>query len=637
MPKRNRPYLNNPLPDQAFPTQEDSVDPSVSLPQHDLAETVSPHIPQKPEEEIASSHIPPEPEEEVVRSHTPPEPEEEVVPSHTPPEPEEEAVPSHIPPEPEEEVVPSHTPPEPEQTVISGKPAEPDLPQEEIPLKRRKSAHSAHAVSDFSDIFDPSSLSGKQEPKKAGPSVSGTINQEWLNSKRQAGFIPTDSDSGAAGRRKRLKPPSALIGRIEPMLHEFREKLSGSEESGEVPGYRRSPGMQAGSGYVPEDTPPKKRTVSRSRASIRQENQSAGYVPKENDSRDSGGISLFGHHLSSNTIRLILMGIFGAVALYSLIMIARIVWRSIRTSQVNQELSQRHSQPAETDNIDIPFTIYTEEDSEDSADSGEADSPDETVVAAGNVTDENALSADSSEGEPENSPSQEQLAAQATPTPAPLVLTTKFHQIGGDALPEMASLYKDNHDLVGWLNFPDILDLPVVYKDNVYYLTHDFYKKKNTSGTLFLDENHPFKEKSQNLLFHGHNMRDGSMFGRLTQYKSNLSFLKNNAFFTYSSLWKKEEYVIFAVLQVSLNPRDPTFFNYFTHPTFRSDIEFITYISDLMDHSMYAIPIDVKPSDALITLSTCLEDDRLVIVARKLRKGESRHHLKEIVQSAAKL
>ena len=637
MPRRNRPYLNETLPDQVPPTQADSVDSSVSPSQLDLTEAVSMHIPPTSEEEAVVSHTPPEPEEVFASPDVLPEPEEAAASPDVLPEPEEVAASPDISPEPEEAAASPDIPPEPEQTVVSGALAELDSPREEVSLKRRKTARGTRERSDSYDTFDPQKLSGNGEPKKeeTAPAISGTINQEWLNSNRQAGFIPTASDSRSAGRRKRLKPPSALIGKIEPMLHEFREKLSGSEKSGKVPRYRRSPGVQAGAGYVPKDTPPQKRTISRSQAGIRQENQSAGYRPRETDSR--GGITLFGHHIPGNTIRLILMGIFGAVALYSLIMIARIVWRSIRTSQVNQELSQRHSQPADTDSADIPFTIYTEEDSEDSADSGEAESPGETVVAAGNETDENALSADSSEGEPENSPSQEQLAAQATPTPAPLVLTTKFHQIGGDALPEMASLYKDNHDLVGWLNIPDILDLPVVYRDNVYYLTHDFYKQKNTSGTLFLDENHPYKEKSQNLLFHGHNMRDGSMFGRLTQYKSNLSFLKNNAFFTYSSLWKKEEYVIFAVLQVSLNPRDPTFFNYFTHSTFRTDIEFITYISDLMAHSMYAIPVDIKPSDALITLSTCLEDDRLVIVARKLREGESRHHLKEIVQSAARL
>ena len=101
----------------------------------------------------------------------------------------------------------------------------------------------------------------------------------------------------------------------------------------------------------------------------------------------------------------------------------------------------------------------------------------------------------------------------------------------------MEALYRDNRDLVGWLRMEGILDLPVVYKDNKYYLMHDFYKNKSAAGTLFLDENHPFRENAQNLLLHGHNMKDGTMFGRLVQYETNLQFLKNNPFIQYSTLW----------------------------------------------------------------------------------------------------
>ena len=217
-----------------------------------------------------------------------------------------------------------------------------------------------------------------------------------------------------------------------------------------------------------------------------------------------------------------------------------------------------------------------------------------------------------------------------------MVKVTKYHHVGGDALPEMESLYNENRDLVAWINIPDVIDLPVVYKDNSYYLTRDFYKNKSASGTLFLDENHPFKENAQNLLLHGHNMKDGTMFGRLVQYETNMQFLKNNPFIQYSTLWRKEQYVIFAVMRVSLDVRSPEFFNYFTHHTFSSDTQFENYVRALQNRSEYSIPIDVKPTDALLTLSTCLDDDRLVIVARRLREGESKSELRHVVQLAAR-
>ena len=69
---------------------------------------------------------------------------------------------------------------------------------------------------------------------------------------------------------------------------------------------------------------------------------------------------------------------------------------------------------------------------------------------------------------------------------------------------------------------------------------------------------------------------------------------------------------------------------------FSSDAEFAMYIRQLQLRSKYAIPIDVEPSDALLTLSTCLEDDRLVIVARRLRGDETRSQLRTLIRMATK-
>lgn len=225
--------------------------------------------------------------------------------------------------------------------------------------------------------------------------------------------------------------------------------------------------------------------------------------------------------------------------------------------------------------------------------------------------------------------------AEPTPTAAlEVVKNTIYRQVGGTPLAEMEALYGENSDLVAWLNIPDVLDLPVVYRDNSYYLTHDFYGEQNTSGTIFLDVGHPYRERTQNLLLHGHNMKDGTMFGRLVQYERDISYLKNHPFITLSSLWNKEQYAIFAVLRVSLDTKSELYFNYYTHSTFSSDEEFTSYIRQLQLRSIYAIPMDVQPSDALLTLSTCLDDDRLVIVARRLRDGETRTNLRQIEQLA---
>ena len=119
------------------------------------------------------------------------------------------------------------------------------------------------------------------------------------------------------------------------------------------------------------------------------------------------------------------------------------------------------------------------------------------------------------------------------------------------------------------------------------------------------------------------------MFGRLIQYETDLNYVRWHPFVRFDTLWRQEEYVIFAVLRVSLDVRNKNFFNYFSHATFRTDSEFESYIRQLQLRSIYAIPIDVKPTDALLTMSTCLDEDRLVIVARRVRPGESHTQLRE--------
>ena len=125
----------------------------------------------------------------------------------------------------------------------------------------------------------------------------------------------------------------------------------------------------------------------------------------------------------------------------------------------------------------------------------------------------------------------------------------------------MEALYNENHDLIGWLEIPEILDLPVMYRDNSYYLTHDFSGQKTASGAIFLDQSHRFTEYAQNLLLHGHNMKDGTMFGRLVHYAQDISYFKRNAFVNVDTLWEEERYVIFAVLRVSLDVDDDRCFN----------------------------------------------------------------------------
>jgi SrtB family sortase len=184
------------------------------------------------------------------------------------------------------------------------------------------------------------------------------------------------------------------------------------------------------------------------------------------------------------------------------------------------------------------------------------------------------------------------------------------------------SLQRINKDVAGWLTIGSILNLPVVQRDNAYYLKRDFYGKASFSGTLFLDENYKVSPSGENLLIHGHNMRDGSMFGQLDKYTDKV-FFANHWLIKFETLYEESNYAVFAALSVSNDVADPSYFRYaFNH--FSTDAEFSEFIAAVRGRSHIRSDLEVLPTDRLIMLSTCKGgSDYFVVIGRRIRDDES--------------
>ena len=182
-------------------------------------------------------------------------------------------------------------------------------------------------------------------------------------------------------------------------------------------------------------------------------------------------------------------------------------------------------------------------------------------------------------------------------------------------------LRKINKDVAGWLTIGKTVDLPVMQRDNVYYLTHDFYKNASASGALFLDENFSITQPSENLLIHGHNMRDGSMFGHLYKYRDK-SYYMNNWLIRFETLYEEAEYAVFAAFSIVNDIADPDYFHY-AYNKFGTDAEFTHFISSVRQRSVMKCSLDVAPTDSLLTLSTCTgTNSYFVVIARRIRDAE---------------
>ena len=230
-----------------------------------------------------------------------------------------------------------------------------------------------------------------------------------------------------------------------------------------------------------------------------------------------------------------------------------------------------------------------------------------------------------------------ELASESTPEPSVQPIATlkpEYQLVSEEIRPEMRALFAKNRDLVAWLRISGVVSLPVVYRDNTYYLTHDFDRKSSSAGTLFLDELHPLVPKTQHLVIHGHNMYDGTMFGLLSHARK-LDFVRDHGFASLNTLYREERYVLFCVNSVPEDVNAGGYIAYTGTPTFRTEHQFNAFIQALREHSFYEIPIEVTPADALLTLSTCLDDERLILTYRRVREGESEESLQMLLNQSA--
>lgn len=192
---------------------------------------------------------------------------------------------------------------------------------------------------------------------------------------------------------------------------------------------------------------------------------------------------------------------------------------------------------------------------------------------------------------------------------------------------DYALYYANNPETVGYVKIEGTkIDTPVVQADNnKYYLNHDFYGNPTSYGAVYASYKNSFDPFDRNTLLYGHNMNDGSRFAALLNYKS-LDFFKKHPTIQFDSLFEKNTWKIYAV--VITNGSTESDNGYFFDFTFNhcSDACYEEYIAEIEKRKLYETGVDLLPTDTIVTLCTCTyeyDDARLLVIARKLRPGES--------------
>ncbi len=227
---------------------------------------------------------------------------------------------------------------------------------------------------------------------------------------------------------------------------------------------------------------------------------------------------------------------------------------------------------------------------------------------------------------PVNTPDADMPVPVDEPIPTPDADTLVF------ALPtappvqdSFKALLAANPDTVGFLEIDGMLSLPVVQRpnDNDYYLDHSFEGAKALEGTLFLDGMNRLVPEDDCLIVYGHNMKNRTMFGRLSAY-GDVAHLRQYPVVHFDTLYENRSYVAFAAFSASMKPGDS---HYFDVRNFIFDEDgFNNFVLKLQGRSVFTSPIDVRCGDHLLLLVTCdysNREGRFILALRQLRADEN--------------
>lgn len=188
-------------------------------------------------------------------------------------------------------------------------------------------------------------------------------------------------------------------------------------------------------------------------------------------------------------------------------------------------------------------------------------------------------------------------------------------------LEKFQNLYQENKDLAGWLKVEGTeIDYPVMQcADDEYYLYRNFYKEKDKYGCLYVRKKADINTPGTNFIIYGHNMRDGSMFGSLDQYRD-LDFYQKHTKIKFDTLYEERTYEVMAAFVSSIDEKEA--FKYYQFYQADTEEEFQNFYNNAKRKSFYDTEVTAAFGDTFLTLSTCFgnsEKERFVVIA-KLQK-----------------
>lgn len=180
----------------------------------------------------------------------------------------------------------------------------------------------------------------------------------------------------------------------------------------------------------------------------------------------------------------------------------------------------------------------------------------------------------------------------------------------------LKNLMAQNSDCIGWLRIDGTnLDYPVMHTpaEPLKYIDKNFYCKKSSAGVPFLDGRCDLTN-SDNLIFYGHRMKNGTMFSCLKKYTSKKYFDKHpDIELTLAD--GKHTFRIFAVITTTKTD------SWYCFTKFVNESEFNSVMNVALSKSLYDTGLRPQYGQRLISLSSCYgsgKNGRIIVIGTEV-------------------
>ena len=206
-----------------------------------------------------------------------------------------------------------------------------------------------------------------------------------------------------------------------------------------------------------------------------------------------------------------------------------------------------------------------------------------------------------------NTQEQEETSAESESNDVP----ADTHTTPVASTRNLTPLIERNKDCIGWIYIEGTsVNYPVMHTPDEpqKYLRKNFDKEYSNAGVPFLKGFCTLN--CDNLTLYGHNMKNGTMFSDITQYRSK-DYCTEHPIIEFETTQGLKQYTVFAVVQLKNND------GWYDYHTAADKAEFDNKVSEIKSRALYDTGITPQYGEQLLTLSTCYvstPNDRIVVV-----------------------